>query len=652
MISLRNILTLIVVMGSLLPAYWVGISMIDKHQEDLLVQKEIKLENTNQGIQKTVTEDLTFVANLTRWYSKDRLLVQGMDNVLYSSIIWQMIETFEDLAINVSTTYIIDKNWQPMYESNGSVYHLENSKLLKKIRAADAVYKQGKVFHTTYFDEGLVLEGGQSGIVFVSPLLPYTLLPDSEYEPQGYLVVLVSYQDLIQISQPFLYAQESVNFHYGSVNQTKGDASRHLTNIEVLNNNFIEPLEVTMIHSVSNVARNQELEQSKQQLLNIIIATLVVTLFIAVLASRWLTRPIRQMEVVVRSFKNNKRPELQPKRFQFKEFRQLMNLLDSLWLQLTNHMDELEVRNQDLRKANQRVQDTNAQLADFNQELENRVEEQTATLRTNLTREEAHQEKLMTLINFTTGHAGIGYHAIPEVINSGLNRLIPGSGMRFSFIRPKGTQTKTMRSSSGTVLGYFDYGHYAMNDEERILIELFKKQLYSWLELEDFARRDKLSRCLNRKAFDEDYEFACQSVAKGQWDAVAIIIIDINGLKALNDNYGHDRGDILISKSTQLIKSVLKEEFLLYRIGGDEFSVIARNLNGLMLEVLTSALEAAQEDKWIELPEHKRHPVKFSVGGASSEFTSLENLFSMADEAMYERKRAFYQSSEEYSKEP
>ncbi len=41
MISLRSILTLIVVVGSLLPAYWVGTSMIDKHQTDLLVQKNL-----------------------------------------------------------------------------------------------------------------------------------------------------------------------------------------------------------------------------------------------------------------------------------------------------------------------------------------------------------------------------------------------------------------------------------------------------------------------------------------------------------------------------------------------------------------------------------------------------------------------------------
>ncbi|WP_199450174.1 diguanylate cyclase domain-containing protein [Vibrio harveyi] len=643
MISLRSILTLIVVVGSLLPAYWVGTSMIDKHQTDLLVQKELKLENTNQGIQETIGEDLTFVANLTRWYSKDRLLVQGMDNVLYSSIIWQMIETFEELAVNVSTTYIIDKNWQPMYESNGSVYHLENSKLLTKIRAAEDIYKQGKMYHSTYFDEGLVLNGGQSGIAFVSPLLPYTLLPGSEYEPQGYLVVLVSYQDLIRISQPFLYAQESVNFHYGAVSNTKGDTTHHLSKITVQNNSFVKPLEVTMIHTVSDAARNQELTQSKQQLLNIIIATLVVTLCIAIVASRWLTEPIRQMEVVVRRFKTNKRPDLSPKRFQFKEFRQLMSLLDSLWAQLTSQMDELEVRNKALRNANQQVQDTNAQLANFNQKLEHRVEEQTAELRANLTREEAHQAKLMTLINFTTSHAGVGFHAIPEVINSGLSRLFPDSDMRFSFEKPRSENAKTMRSSTGAEIGYFCYGNYVMTGEDRILLELFKKQLYSWLELEDFARRDKLSKCFNRKAFDEDYEFACQSVIQGHWQSMAIIVIDINGLKNLNDNYGHDRGDVLIAKSTQLIKSVLNGKSLLYRIGGDEFAVIAKDLSIDALNELITRLEVSQQNKWVELSEHNRYPVQFSVGGASSESVSIESLFSIADEAMYEKKRAFYQ---------
>ncbi|MCV3262874.1 diguanylate cyclase [Vibrio harveyi] len=99
----------------------------------------------------------------------------------------------------------------------------------------------------------------------------------------------------------------------------------------------------------------------------------------------------------------------------------------------------------------------------------------------------------------------------------------------------------------------------------------------------------------------------------------------------------------MIAKSTQLIKSVLNGKSLLYRIGGDEFAVIAKDLSIDALNELITRLEVSQQNKWVELSEHNRYPVQFSVGGASSESVSIENLFSIADEAMYEKKRAFYQ---------
>ena len=73
--------------------------------------------------------------------------------------------------------------------------------------------------------------------------------------------------------------------------------------------------------------------------------------------------------------------------------------------------------------------------------------------------------------------------------------MLPQSDMRFSFTKPKGERVKTMRSSTDTMVGYFgyfDYGTHALNEEERILLELFKKQLYSWLELKVGAQRQTI----------------------------------------------------------------------------------------------------------------------------------------------------------------
>ncbi|MGF1724399.1 diguanylate cyclase [Photobacterium nomapromontoriensis] len=644
MMSLRNILTFIVLLGSLLPAYWMGASMIEKHQNTLLVEKESKLVNTTKSIRNTIEHELTVIANLTRWYSKDRLLVQGMDNILYSSVIRPKIETFEKLATNVSATYILDKDWQPMYESNGSLYHLEISKLLTQIRHAQKIYEKGQTFHTAYSDEHLVLKGGQSGIALVSPLLPYTLLPGSDYEPQGYIVVLVSFDALAQLSKPFLYQQESAEFHYGIMTKLGYNENRYLSYVTINNDWFNSPLKLTIVHRVSDAERNKELAQSKAQLLHIIIVTLLVTFVIALLISRWLTRPIREIERVVRSFQRQIRPNLDPKKYQFSEFKQLVSLIDSLWLKIAKQMDELEDRNKALKGANQQVQDTNIQLADFNQRLEHTVAEQTAELRASLTREEQYQVKLMTLINFSAAHAGIGYHAIPEMINAGLSKLLPRYDIKFSFSKPAGQHVKTMLSSNGDELGYVDFGDKTLSDDDTILFELFNKQLYAWLELEDFARRDKLSACFNRKAFDDDFEYAREAIAKDLWTSMSILIVDINGLKNLNDTYGHDRGDALIKTCSALIHSALDAQQTLYRIGGDEFAIIAKECCTTELNTIISKLDAVQKDRWIELSENNPYPVQFSVGGASSETESLKNLISIADKDMYRKKREYYDS--------
>ncbi|KLV04125.1 diguanylate cyclase [Photobacterium aquae] len=646
MMSLRNILTLIVVLGSLLPAYWMGISMIEKHQHDLLVEKELKLANSTKGIRDTVEKELLFNANLTQWYSKDRLMVQGMHNVLYSSVVRPKIEDFDELSSSISAAYIIDRDWQPMYEINGSMYHLEKSKLLATVRGAQDLYEKGLTFHTSYNDENLVLDGGPSGIVFVSPLLPYTLVPEAYYEPQGYIMVLVSYEDLAKLSRPFLYQQESVSFQYGKLNKLGYNANRFVTYLTLNKEGFASPVELTIIHRISDVERNKELAQSKEQMIRIIIVALCVTLILAILVTRWLIQPIKEIEKVVRSFRRQIRPEINPHKYQFSEFKQLVSLIDSLWQRVTKQMDQLEIRNTALREANQQVQDTNLQLADFNQRLENTVAEQTAELRASLAREEQYQSRLMTLIHFSAAHTGVSYHDIPNVINSGLETLFPNYGIRFGFAKPDSQTVITLTSSEGNELGYFDCDVLALSCDDTILFELLKKLLHAWLELEDFARRDKLSTCLNRTAFDSDFEHAKAEMQNKSSDFLAVLIVDINGLKTLNDNYGHDRGDTLIVKSAQLIRSALSDRQYLYRIGGDEFAIVARECNQAQLRQLMADLARVQNGQWIDLNDDEQYPLTFSVGGASSETESLSQLISMADSDMYRNKRKYYDISD------
>ncbi len=85
------------------------------------------------------------------------------------------------------------------------------------------------------------------------------------------------------------------------------------------------------------------------------------------------------------------------------------------------------------------------------------------------------------------------------------------------------------------------------------------------------ARTDGMTGLKNRTGFNElldspDYQAACKS---GQ---LAVIYLDINGFKAVNDSIGHHGGDELVKALTVRLKSVLPPDAVFARIGGDEFA--------------------------------------------------------------------------------
>lgn len=151
------------------------------------------------------------------------------------------------------------------------------------------------------------------------------------------------------------------------------------------------------------------------------------------------------------------------------------------------------------------------------------------------------------------------------------------------------------------------------------------------------AYRDALTGVKNKTAYQEAVRGIEEQMRTGR-PQFAVAVMDINNLKAVNDSYGHDFGDMLIMTACKLICKVFAHSPV-YRIGGDEFVVILQNSD---YENYIRLLENFQNEMDIQnsSPQYENHVIiARGVAVYSSEVDLVfANVFQRADEAMYQNK--------------
>lgn len=161
-------------------------------------------------------------------------------------------------------------------------------------------------------------------------------------------------------------------------------------------------------------------------------------------------------------------------------------------------------------------------------------------------------------------------------------------------------------------------------------------------ELEHIAHYDILTKLPNRLFWAHRLEDALKD-AKRDGSFVAIIYLDLDGFKPINDTYGHDTGDILLVKIAQRVSSLLSSQETLGRLGGDEFSLILPDLASPSdaLALLEKIIDSFKEPLEIDGIFHK---VTASIGVTfypqKDENADADLLLRQADLAMYYAKQS------------
>lgn len=154
-------------------------------------------------------------------------------------------------------------------------------------------------------------------------------------------------------------------------------------------------------------------------------------------------------------------------------------------------------------------------------------------------------------------------------------------------------------------------------------------------QLEILATHDPLTSSLNRRAFFEQFDTAWTQ-ARNEKRELAVVMVDIDHFKSINDNHGHSTGDFVLERVAATLNAIKSEDNLVCRYGGEEFCVL---LSRSDLKAATDIAEQLRLNlKDLEFDELS---ITASLGVSSTRFgaTSPQDLLDEADQCLYVAKR-------------
>jgi two-component system cell cycle response regulator len=204
-------------------------------------------------------------------------------------------------------------------------------------------------------------------------------------------------------------------------------------------------------------------------------------------------------------------------------------------------------------------------------------------------------------------------------------------------------------STNGTFVNGIKIDRKELTDGDKIMVgstsilkftyhdaldEVFQRQMY------ESALRDGLTKVFNKKYFTDylEKEFAFASRHGGP---LALIFLDIDHFKKINDTHGHQAGDFVLSELSQMMAQLLRTEDVLARFGGEEFTVLCRGSDQKGAAIVAERLRQAVEQRKFTFG-GKDIPVTISLGVASLPESGVSDhaaFLAAADKALYDAKR-------------
>jgi diguanylate cyclase (GGDEF)-like protein len=158
------------------------------------------------------------------------------------------------------------------------------------------------------------------------------------------------------------------------------------------------------------------------------------------------------------------------------------------------------------------------------------------------------------------------------------------------------------------------------------------------VELEKLARSDELTGCLNRRGLSHHFG-ALNAAATAAHEQTALLLIDLDQFKQVNDRFGHATGDLLLKHIAHQLRACAPEEACVARLGGDEFAILFTAANERAAPAAARAVAAAIRNSSF-LTRNGSISIGASIGmaAAAPATATLTSLLEQADATMYNNK--------------
>ncbi len=200
--------------------------------------------------------------------------------------------------------------------------------------------------------------------------------------------------------------------------------------------------------------------------------------------------------------------------------------------------------------------------------------------------------------------------------------------------------------SAGVVVVQNYHDDFMFTEKDKQLLSFVAKHIRNAIErmqtraeLKYLALHDPLTQLPNRTLFTDRVEHAIANLTRHTKNKIAILFLDLDKFKTVNDTYGHHIGDKLLLEVANRVKACIRKSDTLCRLGGDEFAILLESINQVSdaENVAKKIISSIQET--ILLEQYQLHSsTSIGISYCQEEDLTSDELLIQADEAMYQAK--------------